>query len=89
MMDRMPRVDMYTTTTCPWCVRAKRLLSARGLAVEEIDVSDDRLPMMERAGGRMSVPQIFVDDVLVGGHDDLVQWIRDGRLDASISASSG
>jgi len=78
----MAFVEMYVTQTCAWCVRAKRLLASKGIHhVEEIDVSFDRLPMMERTDGRLSVPQIFIDDVHVGGYDDLAALARSGKLD--------
>lgn len=70
-------------------MRAKRLLAARGIRdIDEIDVSEDRWPMMQRSGGRMTVPQIFIDGAHVGGFDDLAQWQRDGRLDRALEASA-
>lgn len=88
MIDGM-KVEMYTTTWCPWCTRAKRLFASRGVDnIEEIDVTEDQSAMVERAGGRMSVPQIFIDGVHVGGHDELVQWIRDGRLERAVETGS-
>lgn len=77
----MATVEMYTTQTCPSCIRAKRLLASKGVDVQEIDVSFDRSSMIERAGGRMTVPQIFIDDQGVGGFDDLAKLDREGRLD--------
>lgn len=77
----MATVEMYTTQTCPSCIRAKRLLASKGIDVQEIDVSFDRSAMMERAGGRMTVPQIFIDDQGIGGFDDLARLDREGRLD--------
>lgn len=77
----MPTVEMYTTQTCPSCIRAKRLLAAKGVDVREIDVSFDRSVMIDRAGGRMTVPQIFIDDEGIGGFDDLARLDREGRLD--------
>ena len=67
--------QIYTTKTCPWCVRAKQLLDQRGLAYEEIDVSTDRAlqeEMIQRSG-RQSVPQIFASSLHIGGYDDLVK----------------
>jgi glutaredoxin 3 len=61
----MPKVEIYTTDVCPYCVRAKRLLDKKGVAYQEINVSADaalRDAMVERAGGRRTVPQIFVGD---------------------------
>jgi glutaredoxin 3 len=84
----MATVEMYTTMTCGYCVRAKRLLAAKGVDVTEIDVSFDRGPMIERAEGRMSVPQIFIDGEGIGGYDDLALLDRQGRLDAMLGLIS-
>ena len=78
----MATVEMYTTLTCGYCIRAKRLFASKGVDVTEIDVSFDRSEMIQRADGRMTVPQIFIDDEGIGGFDDLVQLDRLGRLDA-------
>lgn len=80
----MALVEMYTTQTCPSCIRAKRLLAAKGVEVQEIDVSWDRSAMVERADGRMTVPQIFIDGEGVGGFDDLAALDRQGRLDSML-----
>ncbi len=80
----MPQVEIYTTQICPYCVRAKRLLEKKGVAYREIDVSRDpalRESMVERAGGRMTVPQIFINGTHVGGCDDMYELEADGRLD--------
>ena len=79
----MNRVEMYTTAICPYCVSAKDLLKRKGLTYEEIRVDLDgarREEMLARSGGRRSVPQIFINDVHVGGYDDLVAADRGGRL---------
>ncbi len=79
----MPKIEMYTASWCAYCVRAKRLLKQRGVAqIEEIFIQD-RTEVFERCG-RLSIPQIFIDDVHVGGFDDLVIWDRDGRLKAAL-----
>jgi glutaredoxin 3 len=78
---RMSTVEMYTTMTCPSCIRAKRLLAGKGVQVQEIDVSFDRSAMVERADGRTTVPQIFIDDEGIGGFDDLAALEREGKLD--------
>ena len=79
----MPPVKMYTTAVCPYCVRAKQLLSARGVAqIEEIRVDLDpaqRQIMMESTG-RRTVPQIFIGDTHVGGCDDLMALDSQGGL---------
>lgn len=80
----MKTVEIYTTPTCPYCMAAKRLLQKKGAAYQEIDVSGDpalRDRMMERAGGRRSVPQIFIGGLHVGGSDDIHQLDHEGRLD--------
>ena len=71
----MNRIEVYSTNQCPWCVRAKSLLQAEGLSYEEIDVSanQDRLVEMMERSGRRTVPQIFIDDVAIGGFDELSQ----------------
>jgi len=76
----MPHVEIYSTSTCGSCIRAKRLFDSKGVEYEEIDVSYDRDAMIERAGGRRTVPQIFIDDEGIGGFDDLVALDRAGKL---------
>jgi len=82
----MPHVTLYTTPVCPYCVRAKSLLKQKGVETyEEIDVSTDsavRDAMVARAGGRRTVPQIFINDVHVGGYDDLAALDKAGTLEA-------
>ena len=79
----MPAVKMYTTAVCPYCVRAKQLLQAKGVAhIEEVRVDlnpDERVKMMEITG-RRSVPQIFIGDTHVGGCDDLMALDSEGGL---------
>jgi glutaredoxin 3 len=87
----MQKVIMYTTPICPYCVRAKRLLAKKNVPYEEIDVSRDpslRAYMVERAGGMMTVPQIFVGDVHVGGSDELHALERAGKLDPLLNGES-
>ena len=70
----MARVTIYTTNFCPYCVQAKRLLTERAIAYDEIDVASDddkRAEMVDRAGGLRTVPQIFIDDEHVGGYMEL------------------
>jgi glutaredoxin 3 len=83
----MATVEMYTTQTCPSCIRAKRLLADKGVEVLEIDVSFDRSAMIERAEGRSTVPQIFIDGQGIGGFDDLAALEREGRLDPMLGGS--
>ncbi|MDP4023489.1 glutaredoxin 3 [Methylobacterium sp. NEAU 140] len=80
----MRAVTIYTTAWCPYCSAAKGLLAKKGIAFQEIDVErvqGARQTMIERAGGRTSVPQIFVADTHVGGCDDLYALDRSGKLD--------
>ncbi len=84
----MKPVTLYTTQLCGFCHAAKRLLTQKGVAFDEIDVAmnpDKRQEMMSRAG-RHTVPQIFVGDVHVGGCDDLYELERAGKLDPLLSA---
>ena len=81
----MARVEIYTKAFCPYCSRAMRLLADKGADVEEIDITMGgarRAEMLARAGGRATVPQIFVGDRHVGGSDDLAALDRAGELDA-------
>ena len=80
----MARVEIYSTMFCPFCFQAKRLLQNKGVEFEEIDVTMSpgaRKKMMERAGGRHSVPQIFIDDQHVGGCDDLFALEASDKLE--------
>ncbi len=74
---------MYTTRICPFCVMAKRLLQAKGVAVEEIRVDEhpQQRDEMMRITGRRTVPQIFIGEAHVGGCDDLQALERAGKLD--------
>ncbi|MHC8333494.1 glutaredoxin 3 [Pseudomonas sp. LB3P25] len=78
----MIEVTMYTTTTCPYCRNAKRLLDAKGVAYKEIDVRsvDVKNEMINRSG-RRTVPQIFFGNWHVGGFDDLAQLESEGGID--------
>lgn len=85
----MAKIEIYTKFLCPFCTRAKKLLDSKGVAFEEIDISTGgprRAEMLERSGGRQTVPQIFIDGEHVGGCDDLVALDRAGRLDPMLSA---
>ena len=80
----MPTVEIYTKTTCPYCWRAKHLLNAKGVAYTEIVVDfggAEKQVMIQRANGRMTVPQIFIGERHVGGCDDLIALERSGKLD--------
>ncbi|MDA8229908.1 MAG: glutaredoxin 3 [Magnetospirillum sp.] len=87
----MPEIEIYTTKVCPYCVRAKRLFDKKGVSYREIDVTDDhalRDAMVARAGGRQTVPQIFVGGVHVGGCDDLYALDAAGGLDPMLRAGA-
>jgi len=80
----MASVEVYTTPYCPYCVAAKDLLRRKGVDFVEIDVAGDRdlrARMVARAGGRMTVPQIFIGETHVGGCDDLYALDGEGGLD--------
>lgn len=81
----MATVEIYTADYCPYCHRAKRLLDKKNVAYREYDVTVDqegRRAMSERAGGRQTVPQIFINGQHVGGCDDLHALNDAGKLDA-------
>ena len=83
----MVEIEIYTTRYCPYCHAAKRLLSRKGVEFTEIDVSGDqkgRSDMLARANGRMTVPQIFIGSIHVGGYDDLSALDRAGKLDSLV-----
>ncbi|MEI2804487.1 glutaredoxin 3 [Albidovulum sp.] len=84
----MPRIEIYTTPWCPYCVAAKRLLETKGAPYQETDVARDpamRVEMVQRAG-RHTVPQIFIDGRHIGGCDDLHALDRAGKLDPLLAA---
>jgi glutaredoxin 3 len=79
----MAKVEMYSTMWCGYCARARALLNKKGVSFEDIDVDTSRRDeMIARAGGRTSVPQIFIDGVHVGGSDDLAALEQQGKLNA-------
>jgi glutaredoxin 3 len=84
----MPPVEIYTSRFCPYCHAAKALLSRKGVVFTEINLSHDferRDEMIERANGMMTVPQIFIGAVHVGGSDELHALERAGKLDALLA----
>ncbi len=85
----MAKIEIYTTMMCPYCYRAKALLERKGVPFEEIDVGmdpDRRAEMVERAGGRRTVPQIFIDGRYVGDSDELAYLEARGELDDLLAA---
>jgi glutaredoxin 3 len=86
----MPKIEIYTWSTCPYCSRAKGLLSKKGVTFTEYDITGDeaaRAKMAVRTGGPKSVPQIFVNDKLIGGCDDIHALDAKGQLDPIIKAA--
>ncbi|WP_426207647.1 glutaredoxin 3 [Massilia sp. TWP1-3-3] len=81
-------VVMYHTASCPYCVRAERLLEAKGVEIEKIrvDLDAEQKTIMMQKSGRRTVPQIFVGDTHVGGFDDLYALDQAGRLDPLLNA---
>ena len=82
--EDMKKIVVYSSPCCPYCFMAKRLLKQKGAEFEEIDVFTDshrRAEMIDRAGGRRTVPQIFIGDCHVGGCDDLMALDKAGKLE--------
>ena len=87
----MPEVVVYTGAACPYCERAKMLLEHKGVSYQEIRIDRDPeglAAMLERSGGRRSVPQIFVGDHHVGGFDDMSALNLEGKLDPLLAGES-
>jgi glutaredoxin 3 len=80
-------VTMYTTSWCPYCERARRLLAGKGVSYQEVDVeaAPEKRAEMQSRSGRRTVPQIFIGDQHVGGSDDLYALEAAGKLDALLS----
>lgn len=80
----MANIIIYSKSYCPYCTAAKALLKQKGQVWTEVDIEHDeakREEMIEKSGGRLTVPQIFIDDVHVGGFDDLSALEQRGELD--------
>lgn len=85
----MPKVEIYTKLTCGFCYRAKKLLEMKKVPYEEysVDVGGaKKAEMVERTGGRMTVPQIFINGQYVGGCDELMALEYQGKLDELLAA---
>jgi glutaredoxin 3 len=85
----MAKIEVYTKAMCPYCTRAKRLLSDKGAAFEEFDITmggPKRAEMLQRANGRSTVPQIFINGTHIGGSDDLAALNAAGKLDPLLAA---
>ncbi|MBF0588152.1 MAG: glutaredoxin 3 [Magnetococcales bacterium] len=84
----MPDIVIYSTTVCPFCVRAKMLLDKKGAAYTEVNLTKEparREEMLEKSKGMRTVPQIFIDETHVGGCDDLYELEFDGKLDEMLA----
>jgi glutaredoxin 3 len=79
----MSKVTIYTTNSCPYCVRAKALLQKKQIQFEEIKIVDDEMreTMIAKSGGKRTVPQIFIGEKHIGGCDDLYELERQKKLD--------
>jgi len=85
----MAEITIYTTSYCPYCHAATALLTAKKVQFTEIDVTGDaaaRASLVERSGGRRTVPQVFIDGKPIGGYDELSGLDRSGRLDELLQA---
>lgn len=81
---------MYTTTICPYCIRAKSLLKGKGVTFEEINVSSDQetRDWLVKVTGRRTVPQIFINEEAIGGYDDMRALDLAGELDKKLQQSA-
>jgi glutaredoxin 3 len=82
------KVEMYSKVFCPYCIRATALLEGKGVKIIDIPAANDkakRAEMNQRANGRNTFPQIFINDKHVGGSDDLAALERSGQLDALLA----
>ncbi len=90
-MNGSPEIVMYSTTWCGYCQRARGLFERKGVGVREIKVDEDpsqREVMVQKSGGRRTVPQIFIGEHHVGGYDDLAALERAGELDKLLAKPS-
>ncbi len=86
----MAKVQIYTTSYCGYCVRAKQFFDGKNVAYDEIDVTGDDLTrneLVRKTNGRRTVPQIFINDLPVGGYTDVVALDRSGELEKMLSGS--
>ena len=87
----MPKIEMYTTAICPYCIRARQLLDNKGVEYREIRVEGDRKQrrVMTKRSRRNTVPQIFVNDHHIGGYDDMAELDAFGKLDPLLGLENG
>lgn len=82
----MAKVTVYSKDYCPYCVRAKKLLESKGVPFEEVMVEDPALfAELKKKSGMLTVPQIFIDDKLIGGFQELAELESQGQLDPLLS----
>ena len=84
LVIKMAEIVIYTTNYCPYCVKAKQLLIKKGIEFEEFDLTNNdeaRIALVEKSGGRKTVPQIFINEQHIGGCDDLYALDAKGELD--------
>lgn len=88
----MAQITMYCKTTCPYCIKAEKLLRDKGVTdIEKIKIETNpeaKAEMVSRSGGRTTVPQIFINGEHIGGCDDLIKLNAEGELDAKLAAES-
>jgi glutaredoxin 3 len=87
-MSEAPAIVMYSTAWCGYCQRARNLFERKGVAVQEIKIDEDaaaRTTMLQKSGGRRTVPQIFIGERHIGGYDELAALDRSGELDALLN----
>ena len=79
----MAKIEIYTTSYCGYCDKAKNLLRSKNIDFTEIELKtqEDRINLVEKANGRKTVPQIFINDKLIGGYDDLNKLNLEKKLD--------
>jgi glutaredoxin 3 len=86
-----PKITMYSTGVCPYCIRAEALLTSKGVSIDEkirIDLDPDQRDVMMQKTGRRTVPQIYIGDTHVGGFDDLAALDRAGGLDPLLKGAA-
>lgn len=86
----MPKVIVYSKETCPYCIRAKELLTQKNIAFEEIriDLDENKREEMIRLSNRRTVPQIFINGNSIGGYDDLAALVKSGKLHELLNSTS-
>ena len=85
----MPKVIIYTSNNCPYCVKAKILLDKKHILFEEINIANDEMreKMIIQSGGKKTVPQIFINDQHIGGCNDLYELEQQNKLDDLLQAN--